>query len=165
MELIHERTLKALDEMSQRFFWMNKKLDRMKSVLDVDFTMPILSGLVHENLAHEYPLIADEVNDIQEQFNYSANYLGVEGATEDYNSVIEMMEQLHTWTIETNNMLNNTMKVAFDEGDMNVYWKLVPISVEYSKYISNSILLKDKAMGYGNNLMAMDKDSRAWWKL
>lgn len=165
MELIHDRTLKALDEMSQRFFWMNKKIDRMKSVLDVDFTMPILSELIHHDLAHMYPLLADEVNDIQEQFNYDANYLGVEGATEDYESVIEMMEKLHTWTLETNSQLNETIRIAMEEGDMNVYWKLSPISIEYSKYISNSILLKDKAMGYGTNLMAMDKDSKVWWKL
>lgn len=165
MELIHDITLKALDEMSQRFFWMNKKIDRMKSLLDVKYTMPILSELVHHDLAHMYPLLADEINDIQEQFNYDANYLGVEGATEDYDSVIEMMETLHRWTIETNDQLNRLMETAKEVGDWNVYWKLTPVSVEYSKYISNSILLKDKAMGYGDNLMAMDKDSKVWWKL
>lgn len=165
MELIHEETLIALDKMSQRFFWMNKKLDRIKSVLDVDFTMPVLSGLIHENLAHKYPLLADEINDIQEKFNYSANYLGVEGATEEYSTVLEMMEKLHTWTVETNEQLNQTIEVAKRNGDWNVFWKLSPISIQYSDYISNAILLKDKAMGYGNNLMAMDKDSPVWWKL
>lgn len=165
MELIHNSTLSKLDELSQRFFWMNKKIDRMKSVLDVSFTMPILAGLVHEKLAHMYPLLADKVSDIQEMFNYDANYLGVEAATEYYDSVQEMMEKLYEWTLETNNLIREAANVALSEGDFNVYTRLLDIADEYSNYVSNAILLRDKAEGYGDELMSMDKDSKKWWNL
>lgn len=165
MELIHDRTLRALDELSQRLFWMNKKIDRMKSVLNVAFVMPIFSNLIHHELAHSYPLLADVIGDMQEEFNYDANYLGIEGATEYYDSVQDMMHTLYNWTIETNEKINETIKVAMDEGDYNIYWKLGDFSSTYSKYITNAQLLQDKADAYGDDLMAMDKDSKKWWKL
>ena len=78
--LISNEIKMELDRLGQKFFWMNKKLDRMKSVLNVKFAMPKLSELVHHQLAHSYPLLADQVNDIEENFNYDVNYIGVEGA-------------------------------------------------------------------------------------
>ena len=102
---------------------------------------------------------------MQEEFNYDANYLGIEGATEYYDSVQDMMHTLYNWTIETNEKINETIKVAMDEGDYNIYWKLGDFSRTYSKYITNAQLLQDKADAYGDDLMAMDKDSKKWWKL
>lgn len=165
MELIHERTLKAMDEMSKRFFWMNKKIDRMKSVMTVKFVMPQLAEFIHLELSHKYPLLADEVNDVQEMFNYDANYLGVEGATEDYSSIIEMMNVLCKWTEETNTMINELISIAQEEKDFNVYWKIGHLSVKYSDYVANAILLRDMAMLYDGNDHAMSHDSEEWWKL
>lgn len=165
MELIHDRTLRGLDEMSRRFFWMNKKLDRMKSVMTVNMVMPTLANFMHLELSHKYPLLADEVNDIQEMFNYDANYLGVEGATEDYSSMVELSQVLLKWTEETNNQLNELIKISFEEGDFNVYWLLGKLSTEYSKYVENAILINDKSVQYGDDIKALDHDSEVWWKL
>ena len=165
MPIIHDKTLRGLDEMSRRLFWMNKKIDRMKSIISVKFVMPILGNLIHLELAHKYPLLADEISDIQEMFNFDANYLGVEGATEDYYNMIEVCDTLVRWTCETNDQLNELIKVSAEEGDMNVYWMLGKFSTEYSKYIENALLLQDKANQYGDNYHAFDKDSKEWWKL
>lgn len=163
--LIHDSTKSAMDEMAQRFFWMNKKIDRMKSVLNTKFAMPIFSNLVHLQLAHSYPILADDINDIEEMFNYDAKYLGVEGATEDYEDVSDLLGQLYDWTIETNDQLNYAIQVSLEEKDMNVYFMLQPISIEYSKYVANAILLTDKKKLYGNDLSDMDVHSKEWWKL
>lgn len=165
MEIIHENTLSYMDEMSRRFFWMNKKIDRMKSILNTKFCMPIFANLIHQELAHSYPILADDINDIQEQFNYDANYFSVEGATEDYSSVVEIAQKIYEYTIETNQQLNNLIKVSIDEGDYNVYHLLIPISRNYSRYVANAILILDKAKQYNGNNHAMDKDSREWWVL
>ena len=61
-----DESKRKLDKLAQRFFWMNKKLDRMKAVLNTKFAMPLLANRVHLELAHAYPLLADKVNDIEE---------------------------------------------------------------------------------------------------
>ena len=163
--MISEITMRALDEMSCRLFWMNKKLDRMKAVLSVKFSMPTFSDFIHLELAHKYPLLADQITDIQDMFNQEYFYLGVEGATEDYGTVLEMMEKLHEWTLETNDQLNELIGTAFANRDFNVYWMLGEFSAEYSKYVANAILLRDKARMYGDKYAEMDYESTRWWKL
>lgn len=163
--LIHDSTKLKMDEMAQRFFWMNKKLDRMKSVLNTRFAMPLLSNKLHLEVAHSYPLLADVVNDIEEMFNYDANYLEVEGATETYEDVDTMIGQLYEWTLETNDQLNELMGIAKENGDYNVYNQLIELSNKYSKYVANSILLVDKKQQYGERLYAMDAQVDKWWVL
>lgn len=163
--LIHESTKNMMDELAQRFFWMNKKLDRMKAVLNTKFAMPNLAKLIHLELAHSYPLLADDVNDIEEMFNYDPNYLEVEAAKEDYEDVDSLLNQLYEWTLETNDKLHELKGHAFNAGDFNVYDMLIPLSIKYSKYVSNAILLVDKKALYGNNLHAMDDNVDEWWVL
>ncbi len=163
--LISNEIKMELDRLGQRFFWMNKKLDRMKSVLNVKFAMPKLAELVHHQLAHSYPLLADQVNDIEENFNYDVNYLGVEGANEDYEDVDALINQLYEWTLETNDFLQKVKLDARDAGNHNVYDLLTPISREYSKYVANAILLVDKKKQYGNHLYDMDAQAQDWWVL
>lgn len=163
--LIHDSTKSAMDQMAQRFFWMNKKIDRMKSVLNTKFAMPIFSNLVHLQLAHNYPLLADSINDIEEMFNYDAEYLEVESAIENYEDVDTLVGQLYDWTIETNEQLNNLITISHNNGDFNVYNLLINVSNEYSKYVANSILIVDKKNSYGDKLSAMDVQSKEWWML
>ena len=163
--LIHESTKNMMDEVAQRFFWMNKKLDRMKAVLNTKFAMPNLGNLIHIELAHSYPLLADEINDIEEMFNYDPNYLEVEAAKEDYEDVDSLLNQLYEWTLETNEKLHELKGHAFNVGDFNVYDMLIPLSIKYSKYVANAILLVDKKSLYGNNLHAMDDNVDEWWVL
>ena len=151
--LISNEIKMELDRLGQKFFWMNKKLVRMKSVL------------VHHQLAHSYPLLADQVNDIEENFNYDVNYLGVEGANEDYEDVDELINQLYEWTLETNDFLQKVKLDARDAGNHNVYDLLTPLSREYSKYVANAILLVDKKKQYGNHLYDMDAQAQDWWVL
>ena len=163
--LIHDSTKSAMDEMAQRFFWMNKKIDRMKSVLNTKFAMPIFSNLVHLQLAHSYPILADDINDIEEMFNYDAEYLQVEGATEDYEDVDTLVGQLYDWTIDTNEQLNNLITLSHNNGDFNAYNLLLEVSKKYSKYVANAILIVDKKSIYGDKLYDMDVQSKEWWVL
>jgi hypothetical protein len=163
--LISEKTNSCLDELSCRFFWMNKKIDRMKSVLTVNFVMPTFSNIVHLQLAHQYPLVADMVGEIQENFNTTPLYLTVDGAVENYSSVEEMFVKLYDLTIETNEAIIECMDIAKSEGNINVWKELSDVLQLYSKYISNAILLKDKAKQYGSNLALMDAEAESWWKL
>ena len=160
--LIHDSTKKKMEEVATRFFWMNKKLDRMKSVLNTKFAMPNLANRIHLELAHSYPLLADEILDIEEMFNYDPMYDAVDGAFEDYESVDALIGQLYEWTLETNAMFHDMKGHAFNVGDFNVYDQLIPISNEYSKYVANAILLVDKKQLYGNDLHAMDDNVEEW---
>lgn len=163
--LIHDSTKRMMDEMAQRFFWMNKKLDRMKAVLNTKFAMPNTANYVHIDLAHNYPILADEINDIEEMFNYDPYYPEVEGAFEDYEDVDTLFGQLYDWTLETNEKLQELKKHAYDVGDSNVGDMLIDVSKEYSKYVANAILLVDKKQLYGDNLHAMDDNIDEWWVL
>lgn len=163
--MIHNESKKKLDELAQRFFWMNKKLDRMKSVLNTKFAMPLLANRIHLELAHSYPLLADKINDIEEMFNYDAEYYSVEGACENYESVDEIIGQLYEWTLETNDILCDTARFVKEQGDFNVYKLMSPIINEYSKYIANAMLLVDKKDLYRDKLYAMDDNCEEWWVL
>ena len=163
--LIHDESKRKLDKLAQRFFWMNKKLDRMKAVLNTKFAMPLLANRVHLELAHAYPLLADKVNDIEEMFNYDPEYLSVEGACENYESVSELISQLYEWTLETNDILCATAIFVKEQGDFSVYKLMSPIINEYSKYVANAILLMDKTDLYKDHLYAMDDNCEGWWVL
>lgn len=163
--LIHDETKRKMDMMAQRFFWMNKKLDRIKSVMNTKFAMPLLANKIHLELAHTYPILADKINDIEEMFNFDAEYYGVEGATEQYESVEQMIGQIYEWTLETNDILTELAMVAKNNGDFVVYKLLSPVIVEYARYVENAILLVDKKELYGENLHDMDDNCEKWWKL
>lgn len=163
--LIHDESKKKLDELAQRFFWMNHKLDRMKAVLNVKFAMPNLAKRVHIELAHAYPLLADEVNDIEEMFNYDPCYLPIENASENYESVDEVINQLYEWTLETNDILCDTAKFVKECGDFTAYKLMSHIIIEHAKFVANAILLVDKKDLYKDRLYAMDDNVEEWWVL
>ena len=63
MKLISDKMCKALDDLTAFCFLGNRIFDRAHSVLDVNFVMPNTAEVVHLNMAHQFPLLADLITD------------------------------------------------------------------------------------------------------
>jgi murein endopeptidase len=70
--LIHEETSEALDVLYGAFFDLNATLDRVASVMLNDFSMPNAGEIVHLNISHTMPLLADVVSEIKDNYNLSS---------------------------------------------------------------------------------------------
>lgn len=56
---VSENTINILYQLIEQCFVENRVLDRAVSVLGVEFAMNNTASLVHQHMAHLYPMISD----------------------------------------------------------------------------------------------------------
>lgn len=154
---VKERTINALYELIDESYQMNRLLDRMVSVLSVDFVCNNVSELVHLHISHLFPKLADEIGEkCLERYNISVKYSSTDSGMQKYSSVLEIMKVLMDRTIQYQNMFMGTIKIASEESDYQVVADLLDIIEDYNKVVEQTILLYDKCEAYGDNLMSFD---------
>lgn len=76
---------------------------------------------------------------------------------QDYESVLEIMDELESKVIDFQNMFVGLLKVAYENNDLHVYAELMDMIKEVNKFVEQVILLNDKAKAYGEDgLMSFD---------
>lgn len=143
--LINNATIKEINLLSQQCFWLNRVIDRATSVLSVKFGLTKASQIIHERLAHKYPLLADDVNEILDMYNEYIDYLETPANVVDYEDVVELFQVILDENIKLYEMLKNAIFVARQEGDLNVESHLLSFSNILNKYIAQCVTLRDKA--------------------
>ena len=165
---VSKSTQDALMEIIKQCFIENRVLDRFVSVLGVKFACNNMANLIHQNIAHYFPEISDQIGELcLERYNISVEYGATPEAKEDYNSVTEMMQILEDRIIDFQNMFIAVEKVAFENNDLQVFADLSKLMEGYNQISEQAILLNDKMKYYGEDrIMAMDKDIRdSFWIL
>ena len=61
--IVTQATIDAVTELIGDCFKMNRHLDRLVSVLGVEFAYNNTASLVHRGIAHYYPMLADSLGE------------------------------------------------------------------------------------------------------
>lgn len=150
--LINDRTIKEINLISQQCFWLNRVVDRAVSVLSVKFGMPITSKILHQGLAHKYPLLADDVNEILDMFNEYIDYLDTPADVRDYEDIVELFQTILDENIRLYDMTRNAIFVCRENKDINVETHLLDFLEDLNEYVAQAITLRDKAVSLKDNV-------------
>lgn len=154
---VSENTINILYQLIEQSFVENRVLDRAVSVLGVEFAMNNTASLVHQHMAHLYPMISDEIGEkCLERYNISVEYGATPEGKENYLSVEDIINMLESRAIDFQNMLIGACKAIQENGDIHVYADLLDILEDFNPIVEQVILLKDKLKLYGNNYASFD---------
>jgi len=157
--LISPKTNEQLNFIIQKFFGLNRLLDRIVSVMSVDFACVESSKILHIDFSHKFPILADQISEIQDSFNVKTDYLETPRDNSDYSSLLEIFQKVLDAVVEANDLITGAIEICIDEGDYNVKSSLEAfLANTYIKYIKQAIILRDKAKLYGDNIIRFDKD-------
>lgn len=163
---VTKNTIDACYELIGQCFKNNRALDRLVSVLGVEFAMNNSAKKIHLGMAHAFPQIADVIGEkCLEAYNISVEYAATPDGKENYGSVAEMIQVIENLCIDFQNMLSKAVIVAQENNDINVYVELVKILQDFNPMVEQAILLNDKVVLYGSALYNFDADIEKFWIL
>lgn len=136
--LINDKVSKSLNDLVRLCFESNAKVDRIVNLLDCKFNMPKTSNLLHQKLAHAYPVIfADKLTDYGLLRNNDSNYGNIPVIDKNYETIIQMFEDILEIQMNIEEQVKNTIDISDEERDYstrifieNFY---VDIVVKYTK--------------------------------
>lgn len=143
--LISEETSKALDILYNQFFNLNSLYDNAVSYMLNEWCMPNASEIIHKNLAHTFPVMADMISEIKDNYDEKSIRTYIPTHDEEYSTLSEMMDELYRYCANTYEMIKVASKVAMDNGDLNVLADLVDFTSKFNKIMGQVITLKGKA--------------------
>ncbi len=102
------------------------------------------------------PLVADQLSDILLRYNIPPKYYETKRDTREYGSMLEFFNVNLNEHIQTYELLKEAINTATVNGDLNVESDLKKILRMWNKFMSQAILLRDKAEVYKDNLAMFD---------
>lgn len=143
--LISKETCKDLDTLYGQFFNLNSLFDRAVSVMLNDWAMVQASDIIHHKLAHLFPLMADMVSEIKDNYDESSVRPELQAHTETYDNLAEMFDRLLDECVATYEMIRLVNKCALEHNDFNVHVELTALMRSFNKIIGQMLTLNNKA--------------------
>ncbi len=143
--LLSTKTSDALDELVGAMFDQNRSWDRAVSWLQNKFSMPQAADIIHHNIAHLWPLLADEISGFKDQYNMPTRYPATHEDNRTYADLYDMMETLLKEASEVYEMIKITYRIAKEEGDFNANAMLQKLMRQMTVVIGQVYTLRDKA--------------------
>lgn len=164
--IVSERTQEAILELIAKCFEENRWADRAVSVLGVQFACNQTANLLHHHIAHLYPAISDQIGEkCLERYNIPIIYGATPKGDENYSSVREIIDNFKDRAIDFQSMLIMASQIAFTQNDIHIFVDINEILKDFNNIVEQLILLSDKIVNYGNNIMAFDHDITDFWIL
>ena len=154
--LISEETIEKINLLIQAMFNHNRTLDRFLGWADSQWSFVTFSKVFHEKYAHLMPLLADQFADILLRYNIAPKYYETKRDVREYNSMIDFFNVNLNEHIETYELIKSAIDTATINGDLNVESDLKRLLRIWNKFMSQAILLRDKAEIYKDNLAMFD---------
>lgn len=145
-----------LIDLVNKCYDLNRMFDRMSTIAKVQFSMDNLAKFLHENIAHKYPKVADEiVEKTLERYNQAMEYSdNVSFGMDNYTDYISMLSKA---TLECFNILVLANNVS-TELPFNLKVDLFESVKELNKLYDIVNELYNRAIEYGNGKqMSFDK--------
>ena len=163
--IVTQATIDAVTELIGDCFKMNRHLDRLVSVLGVEFAYNNTADLVHQGIAHYYPVLADNLGErCLERYNIPVYYAATPEGGQDYTSVTVIIMDLEIVNIAFLSKMMGCCKVAFENNDIHVYAELLDLLEDVNKIVEQVILLSDKIDVYKDN-PSYDHHISSFWVL
>lgn len=153
--LIPDKINAGLNEIVGKCFEGNRIADRGMSILSVKFAMNKTEKILHEKLAHLFPLLADEVSSYQGDRDNLTIYAETFKDDTDYNSPTDFFERMLGYMNELETLVSEVSENAFEE-DPTTYTFLCQFLLRIVKVTAQCLLLVDKAEMYNKDWMSFD---------
>lgn len=160
--LMHEETSKALDILYNKFFDLNSVFDNAVSYMLNVWCMPNASATIHHNLAHLFPVMADTISEIKDNYDERSTRMALPNHDEEYNNLVDMMTVLYDYCENTYNVIKETFNIAMQHNDVNVVCDLAEFQRDYNKVIGQVITLKNKAEQMPDEYDKFDRHIDKW---
>ncbi|MBQ0143402.1 MAG: hypothetical protein KBT06_11535 [Prevotellaceae bacterium] len=163
---ISEPTVQACYELIKQSFSYNRLIDRIVSVMGVQFAMTNTAELLHAYYAHAFPKIADDIgHKCLEAYNVPVEYGATEAGKQNYQTFEEMIQLIEDVSIDFQNMLSKAILIAQENFDINIYVELIKILQDFNPMVEQAILLNDKLRIYNGVLYDYDAQIKNFWIL
>ena len=139
------KTSESLDLLVGKAFDLNRSFDRAVSIMQNKWCMPNASDIIHHNLAHLFPLLADIISGFKDSWNLTTVYPETHEDKRDYANLLNMMTILWEEVLDYYEMIKMVYKIAEEEGDFNVMAMLIDFMGKLTVVVSQVYTLKDKA--------------------
>lgn len=159
---ISEKTSESLDLLVGKAFDLNRSFDRAVSIMQNKWCMPNASDIIHHNLAHLFPLLADIISGFKDSWNLSTVYPETHEDKRDYQNLSDMMTSLYGEVMDFYIMIKIIYKLAENEGDFNVIAMLVDFMNKLTIVISQVTTLKDKSEQMPTDFDRFDAHISEW---
>lgn len=160
--LIHEETSEALDVLYGAFFDLNATLDRVASVMLNDFSMPNAGEIVHLNISHTMPLLADVVSEIKDNYNLSSIRPEVHKDDRNYSNLADMFSTVLKEFSEVYEIMNKVVDIAIAHRDRNVTSDMYRLFRKYNIIMGQINTLNDKAQQTPTDFDKFDFNISKW---
>jgi len=154
MGLISEDMKISLENIVAHCFYGNRILDRICSLLAVDFVMPNTGGILHTQLAHKYPLLADDVTNYMESRDCSAIYGETPRGDKIYESPLVCFNEILEINLKLESLIKDSIKLSLDENDYTTKIFLESFLLKILPITGDALTLVDKAERYGESDMS-----------
>lgn len=159
---ISVKTSEALDLLVGKAFDLNRSFDRAVSIMQNKWCMPNAANIIHHNLAHLFPLLADLISGFKDSWNLTTVYLGTHKDDRDYTDLLNMMTVLWEEVLDYYEMIKMVYKIAEEEEDLNAMTMLVDFMNKLTIVVSQVYTLKDKAEQMPTDFDTFDNHISQW---
>ena len=156
------KTSEALDLLVGKAFDLNRSFDRAVSIMQNKWCMPNAANIIHHNLAHLFPLLADLISGFKDSWNLTTVYLETHKDDRDYANLLSMMTVLWEEVLDYYEMIKMVYKIAEEEGDLNAMTMLVDFMNKLTIVVSQVYTLKDKAEQMPTDFDTFDNHISQW---
>lgn len=155
---------KAIDNIQARMFYMNKRSDRVASLLKNKFLCVVFADIFHNDFAHFWALrAADKLVELKDLSGVSSEYPSVEGSIEDYESIEEMFRALYDATEETKEAVFEVVDLAEKVRDIYIKCALENYLIGLQKVVHSAEVMSLKAAQYGRDVTNFDIQAQVWY--
>lgn len=141
MKLISDRMEQALTGLYGLCFTGNSICDNMVTQLDVKFVMPNTSNIIHYHMAHEFPVLADNIAEYASARNSFLHRPAVAANMKEYNTISDMFNELLEFMVALEKEVGRVMDLAISEDDKQTLKNL-------DKFIRSLVPLTKMALGF-----------------
>ena len=146
MKLINDFLIKELESIMGLCFVGNRIMDRIKSQLGVKFVMKNIAKYIHD-MAHQMPLLADQIGDYLESRNHDEGYLETISDFTDYINSRECFDKILKYFIDLESVISSVIDNASDDKTTKKF--LNNFLNDVKDYTEKALFLVDLSEQYG----------------
>lgn len=156
------KTSESLDLLVGKAFDLNRSFDRAVSIMQNKWCMPNAANIIHHNLAHLFPLLADVISGFKDNWNLTTVYPETHKDDRDYSNLLNMMTILRNEVLDFYEMIKMVYKIAEEENDFNAMAMLIDFMNKLTIIVSQMCTLKDKAEQMPTDWDTFDNHISQW---
>lgn len=156
------KTSESLDLLVGKAFDLNRSFDRAVSIMQNKWCMPNAANIIHHNLAHLFPFLADVISGFKDSWNLTTVYPETHKDDRDYSTLLDMMTILRNEVLDFYEMIKMVYKIAEEENDFNTMAMLIDFMNKLTIVVSQMYTLKDKAEQMPTDWDTFDNHISQW---